>query len=322
MSRIRDISLITRLTLSAVVILVLAVSFVFCFVKFDIVVRARGKIEPQDCVGIRPLIKGVIKAVLTDDGEAVNAGDILLTLDATELLASTDKVRQEVEGLQARLNQYRIKLGAAREDLSITRAAYKNISAEISETPINTDLFPTDSREIRLLIEDTVMVMNAIGRAKAELAASNHFLEHSSLIAPCSGVIWGKDIKKLEGTCVDAGELLFAIGSNEKWVVRGVVSEKDVPDVQIGQPARVFIDALPYTKYKVFTGSVAKVYSVAEEKEILKNKKAIIFEVLIAIDDAALDGGCNLSPGMSATAEILVKKADLVSFMSRKMRRQ
>lgn len=322
MNKIRDISLIVRLALSAVVTMFLAICYVLCFVKFDIVVRARGRIEPQDWVGIRPLMKGVVRSVLAQDGQTVKAGDILLTLDATELLASTAKTRQEIEGLQARLNQYRIRLGAARDDLSITRAAYGKISTEITDISMNARLLPVDSREIRLLIEDTLMVTSAIEKAEAELAAHEYYLEHSSIMAPCGGFVWGKDCRELEGRFVDAGELLFVIGSKEKWAVRGVVNEKDLPDVRVGRPARVFIDALFKTQNRVFTGRVAKVYSVAEEKEILKDKKAVVFEVLIAIDNAASGELRDLSPGMSATAEILIRRSDVVSFISRKVRRQ
>jgi hemolysin D len=70
--------------------------------KLDIVVTAGGKIVPNDRTKvIQPMETATVKAIHIQDGQMVNAGDVLLELDATS--AEADEKRSEGDWMTSRL---------------------------------------------------------------------------------------------------------------------------------------------------------------------------------------------------------------------------
>jgi hemolysin D len=66
------------------------------FGKVDIVATARGKIIPSErSKVIQPLDTAIVKAIHVQDGQRVNAGDLLVELDATTAQADTDRSRAD-----------------------------------------------------------------------------------------------------------------------------------------------------------------------------------------------------------------------------------
>lgn len=62
--------------------------------RLDIVVVAKGKLVPDDRVKIvQPALTGVVRQLLVADGQRVQAGQILMTLDTTQAAADADKAR-------------------------------------------------------------------------------------------------------------------------------------------------------------------------------------------------------------------------------------
>ncbi len=77
--------------------------------SMDIVVTAQGRIMPSGRAKIiQPLEAGVVKAIAVRDGQAVEAGDVLLELDATVTSADRDRLEREYQETQADV----LRLGA------------------------------------------------------------------------------------------------------------------------------------------------------------------------------------------------------------------
>jgi hemolysin D len=67
-----------------------------CVGEVDVVAVAHGKIVPSGKVKvIQPLEIGVVRRILVEDGQKVNAGQILIELDSTFSGADRDRLRQE-----------------------------------------------------------------------------------------------------------------------------------------------------------------------------------------------------------------------------------
>jgi hemolysin D len=72
------------------------------FGKIDIVASAQGKLIPDDrSKVIQPMETASVLAIHVRDGQRVAAGDLLIELDATQALADTTRVNQDL--LAARL---------------------------------------------------------------------------------------------------------------------------------------------------------------------------------------------------------------------------
>ncbi len=85
------------------IVLLFSIAVVWAFIgKVDIVAVAQGKIIPSDRTKvIQPLEIGTVRAILVAEGQAVNKGDVLIELDATNAGADQESIDKEL--LSARL---------------------------------------------------------------------------------------------------------------------------------------------------------------------------------------------------------------------------
>lgn len=83
-----------RWTMRIIAALALLVLLLAIFGQLDIVAVGKGKLLPDDRVKIiQPAITGVVKRILVNDGQRVEAGQLLMELDTTQAAADTDKAR-------------------------------------------------------------------------------------------------------------------------------------------------------------------------------------------------------------------------------------
>jgi RND family efflux transporter MFP subunit len=195
---------------------------------------------------------GKVTAVNAKVGDEVQAGDTLVTLDTIILEA---KVREAEAGVLAAEAQIRYLNRLATDPLH-----YESAAAELARA--------------QALLES----------AKATLAAQ------STLAAPIDGTIISVDISPAE--TVVPGQVVIVLADLSKYQIKTTdLSERDVTRVQIGQPARVYIEAL----HEEFGGEVSDIERVSSTLG-----GDVIFQVTIELHQQPQD----LLWGMSADIQI------------------
>ena len=87
--------------------------------RVDVLATAPGSLVPAgDVKTIQPLDSGVVRAIRVQDGDHVQAGQVLVELDPTEVTADTDRLERDL--VQARLDVAR--LGALKASIETGRA--------------------------------------------------------------------------------------------------------------------------------------------------------------------------------------------------------
>lgn len=171
-------------------------------------------------------IGGVIRKIYVDEGDVVRPGQLLATLDKTEIDAQVAQVQQA--------------LAKAERDLSRVEGLYKDSSATLE------------------------LLQNATtGRDVAKESA--RIAQFNQQYAEIRATRGGKIIKKLmnEGEITGPGMpvfMLFETGAND-WVVKTGVSDRDWVRLNLGMAAKVSMDAYPNT---VFTGKVTDLSPAAD----------------------------------------------------------
>jgi len=185
-------------------------------------------------------------------GDNVSADDVLVQLDTTILEA---KVREAEAGVLAADAQIR----------------YLNRLA-------------TDPLHYESAQADLVRAQALLDSAKATL------LTQSALTAPFAGTIVSIDIAPAE--TVLPGQVVIVLGDLSRYQIETTdLSERDVPRIQVGQPAQVFIEALS----DEFTGKVKDVDRVSS---MLGGD--VVYKVTIELDQQPQ----GLLWGMSADVQI------------------
>jgi len=128
-------------------------------------------------------------------------------------------------------------------------------------------------------------------------------LEKTTYASPIDGVVTSLRVEEGEvaivGTMNNPGTVLMSIADLSVMEVEVEVDETDVINVNLGQEARVKIDAFPD---RIFKGRVTEIGSSALDKSTLGAQESRDFKVVITLENTDE----HLKPGLSASADIIV----------------
>jgi RND family efflux transporter MFP subunit len=205
---------------------------------------------------------GRVTSVNVQVGDKVEAGQILVELDTTLLEAKVKEAEANLAFAETDL-KYLIRVtGCKGVDCT---PSYKHI--EVAQNEVDRAQALVDS-------------------AKATLETQSH------LTAPFAGTVVSVDIFPAE--TVTPGQIVIVIGDLSGYRIETTdLSERDVPDVKIGQEVNVFVDALDQD----FTGEVTDISNISSTLG-----GDVVYKVTIDFDQQP-EG---LLWGMSADVEILV----------------
>jgi RND family efflux transporter MFP subunit len=89
----------------------------------DVQLSLPGELTPYQAVAIYPRVTGFVKTVAVDRGSSVRAGDLLVTLEAPELLAQRAEAQSKVQAADAQLSVAGAKADADKSTFDRLKAA-------------------------------------------------------------------------------------------------------------------------------------------------------------------------------------------------------
>ena len=194
-----------------------------------------------DVVQITPQISGTVTFLAADDTERVQAGAVLVKLDAadaqlayqraeTELAQAAQEHRHLVattQQLAAALAVRQAELAHARAALGVARAASKAAAAQWQAN-------------LALLGEGTLTTHPAVARAAARLREAHLALSRVTIPAPVSGYVAKRSVQV--GQRVNAGAPLMAVVPLDSLWVDANFKEVQLAPLRIGQPVALTAD--------------------------------------------------------------------------------
>lgn len=256
-------------------------------------VTATGKIQPEVEVKIAPEVSGEIIEMPVKEGDVVHRGQLLVRI-------KPDQYKAQVEAQQAALNGARAASVRNRAELAKAEQDYKR-----AQNLYNAKLLPESDRNTAQTQYDMAKAalessLFEIQRAEGALRQINDALSKTTIYAPSDGSISSLTSRvgeRVVGTSQFAGTEVMRIANLANMEARVNVNENDVPNVHVGQTARISVDAYPDRQIK---GIVREIASTATTKNAGSQEEVTNFEVKISIPDRTVQ----LRPGMSATADV------------------
>ena len=137
--------------------------------------------------------------------------------------------------------------------------------------------------------------------------------------APADGVVL--DLPKLGfGSVVKEGDKIFTlVRSNVPLALEVDIDPKDINDVRIDADASIKLDALPFQEYGDIKGNLTYVSDDTYD-ESLSGDKGAFFRARVSVKGGELTklpSDFKLTPGMTATADLLIGKRNLLSYLTR-----
>lgn len=306
-------------------------------------VSASGKVFPQTEVKISSDVSGEIVELHVQEGDSVVTGQLLAKIDADAYesqvargLASVNaakaqeaNAKAQIITLEAQRDQVKAQLKNARDiytrnlqlrkegvisqaDMEASQASLEALEANLKSAESNIAAARESAKAAQFQIESSQATLN-------ELKTS---LRRTAIYAPMGGLVSLLNVEQGErvvGTIQMTGTEMMRIANLNVMELRVEVSESDIPKIKLGDEAVVEIDAYLGRKFKGTVTQIANSSTNAATAErVLNSDQVTNFEVRIGIDPAsykdllASGKGYPFRPGMSASADILTKRADEV----------
>jgi HlyD family secretion protein len=262
------------------------------------VVTAPGEVDPKVKVNISAHIVGKIEKLYFVEGDLVKRGQKLVELEKPLYVAQVDRLRAE-------LASRRVEVQRARAALNTAQSAYER-AQNLSRQGIQAqELF----EQARLGLDNARAALAAaeqgVHQAEAGLRSASEDLSRTTIVSPIDGKVVQLNAHEGEvvvtGTMNNPGSVIAVIADLSQILVEAEVGETEVVGVQLGQAAKIRIDAIPNKEYH------GRVVEIGSSANVRQGAGAGIryFTVKTAIDDADE----RLRPGMTSSVSIVTNRA-------------
>lgn len=257
-------------------------------------VSAPGSIEPRTLVQISSQVSAKVLAVPFREGDAVQAGDVILRLDPQNLVAQLESAKAGVRSEEARLD-------GSKADLINARLEYERFQqlVETGDAP-QADLDAAEARYLRA--RSNLRVIEAsIEIAEANIDRVNKDLENTVISSPIDGTVIALNTEVGEtvivGTTNNPGSIVMEIADLSSMLVKAQVDETNIAPVAVGQPATVYINAYDGEEFR------GKVEKIGRKRRVSASGTGY-FIIEIALE---LEEGRSLLSGLTASVDIEVE---------------
>ena len=244
-------------------------------------VNASGKIQPEEAVQITSTITGWITDITVIEGDTVQPGEHLISIDEKQVRPRYDNAKSQVKSSKTNLR-------TAKSQLERTKSLFSNNL--ISQ------------QELEQVEVSHEMALSQFEQANANLLSAKDELSKTRLTAPKYGIV--TSITKEEGEMALGGMfnpgVLMTIADLSKMEVEVDVNENDVINIEIGDTAEIEIDAYPDT---LFYGLVSEIAHTAQTQNMGSQQQVTNFKVKVKM----ISVPHKIRPGMSSTVNIITE---------------
>ena len=259
-----------------------------------VLVTATGNLQPTNQVLVGIEVSGTIKSVEVEHNDFVKAGQLLARLDTTKLEARILQSQAVLESAKAGLLRAQAGFHEAGQVMERLRRIRQSSDGRL---PSMQDFDAAEAALQRAKAEKALSEAG-IAEAKAKLQSDKIDLEKAMVLSPIDGVVLKRSAEP--GQTVAASfqsPELFTLAENLTQMELQVnVDEADVGQVQTGQAATFTVDAYPERTFP------ARITQVRYGSQV--NQGVVTYLTILKVDN----GDLALRPGMTATADIVVKK--------------
>jgi membrane fusion protein, multidrug efflux system len=234
---------------------------------------------------------GRIARLLAAEGDAVEAGKLLVVLDDADLRAQEVQAAAALNFAKRNVELSKINLDRSESDAARTRTLFGTGGA--TKEQVDHAANALDAANAQYAIANA-----QVDTAKAQLGILESQLLNTRILSPIAGTVVKKSM--MQGDVVQPGQSIYTINDLDRVWVTANFEETKIARIELGAPVEVTVDAY---KGRTFAGKVALVSAgiVAPAFSIGDfTKTTQRVPVRIALDS----GGARLIPGMSVEVKV------------------
>jgi HlyD family secretion protein len=260
-------------------------------------VNATGRIQPKTQVRISADVSAKIMTLHVEEGDRVEAGQLLVELDRERYEAAVEREEANVRSAQSNAKLVRQNMIKAQKDFERARDIVGRKLESQSVLDANSAAY-----QVEVARHDSAL--DQVEQARAALKEALDSLSKTTIYSPMTGTI--SDLDKEQGEIAIGSQfqedIILVVADLNEMEAQVNVDENDIVSLQLGQAAEIEVDAL---FGETLTGTVYEIANTANSNEQGGNTQKTEFEVKIAIAGET----ARLRPGMTASADISTKTA-------------
>jgi HlyD family secretion protein len=301
----------------------------------DAVVSASGKIQPKRLVQISADTPGRVVNLAVNEGDRIAKGQFLLQIDPKSLRtrvdsntaslgaaqatlaatqASLEQIRQSIETSRVQLEQARTTL-TRQQDLWRQQLTTRE-TLDKAENDVKVAQSALQERERQLASQQGQVnaQTSRIEQERATLESARYDLSKNTISSPIDGIVTHRNIQEGEtavvGTMNNAGTVLLTLADMSVIQAEVEVDETNIPSVQLGQQAKITVDALPDRTFRGHVSEIGNSPIQAAPGTTASSTQATNFKVVVILDEAIPE----VRPGFTCTADITTaRRKDVTS---------
>jgi HlyD family secretion protein len=296
-------------------------------------ITSNGKVEPVSPFTARAEFPAFVLDVKAAEGQAVQRGQAILVLDATDIRAQLSQARADLLAAKTDLQNGRsggppdevaqlqgniVNAQTQVANLERTEQALKQLLAKQAATQdevaqneaalatARSNLLTLQQKKAALSQRNTVTVESAglrVIQAQDQVTALERKIKSSTVIAQTDGTLYSLPVRK--GDFVKVGDILAEMADLRHVRVRAFVDEPDLGSLATNQTVQVMWDAMPN---RVWTGKIEQV-----PMQVVPRGSRSVGEVICSIDNDKLE----LLPNTNVEVRILVHELHAVLVIAR-----
>jgi HlyD family secretion protein len=279
---------------------------------------ASGSIESDDQYQVQPIVSGIIKQILVDEGSKIQIGDTLIIIknDASRINQDNAQLNAEFNSIannQTKIDELKLAINKAKDKFSYDslmfakqKELYKRSiisESEYESSELNFNTSKNNYKSTELQLKNTIKQLEfAAKQSRNQLSSSTVNNSDFIIKSTINGVVYS--ILKNKGEFVSPQTTLAVVGSDKNFKIELQIDEVDITKVIKNQ--QVFIELDSY-KGQVFEAYISKINPIMNERTKSFTVEAI-FKKAPPI----------LYPNLTLEANIVVKKKDNTIVIPRK----
>jgi len=273
------------------------------------IVSASGKIQPERTVNISADTMGRVTDLAIEEGQRVEKGQFLLQIDPRNLSSQVNQTEASLAAARSTMEQLRVQAESSKASLKTAQDNYTRQqqlwkgglttkeALDNAENQLKMQQSQANAAERQIEVQ-----RNRMQQEQASLENARYNLSKVRIQSPIKGIVTRRNIEEGEtvvvGTMNNAGTVLLTIADMTLIEAQVEVDETDIPNVSIGQKAKITVDAIAN---RTFAGHVVEIgNSPIQAAGSTAASQATNFLVKVKVDEAIPE----VRPGFTCTAEI------------------
>lgn len=274
-------------------------------------VSATGKIQPEIEVKISSEVSGEIIALPVKEGQVVKKGDLLVKINPDLYTSGYNRTVAGLSQTKAGLSQADATFKEAKANYERNKTLFEKGIISKSEWDRAVSTFETAQASKQSAYYNVQSASATVNEAKDNLG-------RTTIYAPADGTISMLNVElgeRVLGTQQMAGTEILRVANLNNMEVEVDVNENDIVKINVGDEAKVEVDAYLKKEFKGIVTSISNSASTALTSDQVTNFKVKVRILKESYKDLLVgkpDTYSPFRPGMTATVDIITKRKEKV----------